>query len=510
MRRIAAVVLPWFRVELVRARGPGLEHAPIAVVVSDASERSLSGGTRVDDVSSEAREYGVRPSATIASAKARCHDLRVRTLSAEEVTRALRGLCESLLALGAITSPLPDRDAVLVDVTGCAHLVRTVPDSRGDPERALLAAIERTVRAAGYACRIAIASGPEIAWALATGLGESSVVPEEATARALEPLSIDVLRLDDAACSYLRRLGIGTLGQLRALPRAALASRIGEARATHVLALLDGDDPTPLARFEPEELLSEHVSLDWGTEHTEALFFLFKGLCDRLAARLSGRCAVAARLEVVLEMDRAFAKPDERTRVVSLPLASPLQKSEDMQAVLRSRFEREPPLAAPVVGVAVRAPELATRKSQALHLFVPESRAALALPSLAAELSALLGEGRAGTLAAVDDWRTPARSRFVPFGQPRTSLRPRSTARLVGDAPEPLRLYDAPAPDPSALRVIAPVARFEHVAWWRKDPDAPRRRDLVLAWTGSSEAGGAVVFVEKDEHGRARIRGVLD
>jgi len=507
MRRIAAVVLPWFRVELVRARCPGLERAPIAVVVSEASERSLSGGTRVDDVSTEAREYGVRPGATIASAKARCHDLRVRTLSADEVTRALRGLGESLLALGAITSPLPDRDAVLVDVTGCAHLVRT-PDV--PPELALLAAIEKTVRSAGYACRAAIASGPEIAWALATGLRESVVVPEEATARALEPLSIDVLRLDDATCSYLRRLGIATLGQLRALPRAALASRIGEARATHVLALLDGDDPTPLARFEPEELLSEHVSLDWGTEHTEALFFLFKGLCDRLAARLSGRCAVAARLEVVLEMDRAFATAGERTRVVSLPLASPLQKSEDMQAVLRSRFEREPPLAAPVVGVAVRAPELATKKSQALHLFVPESRAALALPSLAAELSALLGEGRAGTLAAVDDWRTPARSRFVPFGQPRPSLRPRSTARLVGDAPEPLRLYDAPAPDPAALRVIAPVARFEHVAWWRKDPDAPRRRDLVLAWTGSSEAGGAVVFVEKDEDGRARIRGVLD
>ena len=509
MRRIAAVVLPWFRIELARARSPGLERAPVAVVVN-RSETNLSGGTRVDDVSSEAREYGVRPGATIASAKARCHDLRVRTLPLAEVASALDGLAESLLALGAITSPLYDRDAVLVDVTGCAHLVQNGNDSNADPERALLAAIERVVRAAGHDCRVAIASGPEIAWAVAHGFRKSVVVPTESTTRALDRLSIDVLRLEDSTTSYLRRLGIRTLGQLRALPRESIASRIGEARATRVLALLDGDDPTPLARYAVPEILSEHVSLDWGTEHVEALTFLFKGLCDRIAARLSGRCAVATRLEVVLELDRAFVPPDRRTRVVSLPLASPIAKSDAMQAVLRSRFEREPPLAAPVVGVTLRVPETATTTSHSLHLFVPESRATVALPALAAELSALLGEEAAGTLAALDDWRPLERSRLVPFGRPRPSPRARSTARLVGDAPEPVRLFEGAPAFP--LLEIAHVARFEHVAWWRADGDgaAPRKRDRVLAWMSSGESSGAAVFVDKDEDGHVRVCGVLD
>ena len=161
MRRVAAVVLPGFRVALVRARSPEISpNDPLAVVVSvDRTEHSISGGTRIDEVSDEARALGVLPGSTIASAKAKCSDLRVRVLAPNEAVRALEGLAETLLQLGAITSPLLDRDAVVVDVTGCAHLHRT--------EEKLLEAIVKMVGRAGFACHAAIASGPEIAWALA-------------------------------------------------------------------------------------------------------------------------------------------------------------------------------------------------------------------------------------------------------------------------------------------------------------------------------------------------------
>ena len=485
MRRIAAVVLPGFRVALVRARSPELTpRDPLAVVVSaERTEHSISGGTRIDEVSDEARALGVLPGATIASAKAKCSDLRVRVLAPNEAVRALEGLAETLLQLGAITSPLLDRDAVVVDVTGCAHL-------HGQSEERLLDAIVTLVARAGFACHAAVAAGPEIAWAFAW-CGASGVVRDEDTARALGPLPIDALRLDASTTSYFYRLGVRTIAQLRALPRSALTARLDNANLlSRVRALIDGDDRTPIARYQPEAAIEERVELEYGIEHHEALFFVLRPLCERLAARLEGRCARAARVEVVLELDRALCKPEERVVRVSLPLASPVRASAELHAVLRSRFEREPPLVAPALTVALRAPELASVEERSRDLFVPESRAELALPKLAAELSALIGTAF-GTLVIRDDWRLDHRSVLVPFGA-------RPSMRAPYNDIEPLRVVPARACE--RFLELHHLARYEHLVWWK----APSRAfDWKLAWTD------AIAFVEERPDG-ATVRGFWD
>ncbi len=495
-RRVAAVVLPSFRISLVRARCPDLApRAPLAVVVdAERDERTLSGGTRIDDVSSEARELGVLPGATIASAKAKCADLRVRVLRPREAVAALEGLAEMLLAFGPIVAPLLDRDAVLVDVTGCAHLHARAEDESSDPERAMLDAIVKSVADAGFSCRAAVAAGPEIAWAIARDSPRARVVRDEDTTRALGELSLDALRLEARTSSYFHRLGVHTIARMRALPRDALTARIDGANLlARVRALLDGDDRTPIPRFSPEIVLEERADLDFGIERHDALFFVLKPLCDRVAARLAGRCALAARLEVALELDRGMLEPGQSTvSIVSLPLASPVRKSDELLAVLRTRFEREAPFRAPVRGVVLRAPELAAADEQTRDLFVAESRAELALPKLAAELSALLGSAALGTLAAQDDWRADRRSVLVPFGAPRPP--PASIPDF-----EPIRLI---TPRTSTARDMLHVARFERVVWWRQPAGAV---DWYLAFED-----GAVAFVEVDARGHARVRGFLD
>ena len=426
-RSVIAVVLPSFRVALVRARSPDLgPKEPLAVVVDGTKdERGLSGGTRIDEPSPEARSYGVLPGDTLASAKAKCAHLRVRVLRPAEASRALDGLAEMLLALGAITSPLLDRDAVLVDVTGCAHL-------HGSDE-ALLAAVTSAVARAGFSCRAVLAPGPEIAWALASSGGHGVVRPEE-TMDALAKLPIDVLRLEPRTTSYFHRLGVSTLGDLRGLPRQSLTARADNANLlARVRALLDGEDDTPIARFLPATVLEERAELEWGIEQHEALFFVLRPLCDRLSARLEGRCVLASRLEVVLALDKGLCQEGAAQEIrVSLPLASPLHKSSEIFQVLRTRFEREPPLHAPALAVTLRAPDLAPSNARTRALFEPESRAEIALPKLVAELAALLGDGTVGRLTVVDDWRLDHRSVLVPFGSP---VRSES-----GHAPEPLRL----------------------------------------------------------------------
>src|SRR6185437_7635329 len=175
----------------------------------------------------------------------------------------------------------------------------------------------------------------------------SRIVKDEDTTRALGELSIDALRLEARTASYFHRLGVRTIAKMRALPRDALTARIENANLLpRVRALLDGDDGTPIPRFSPEIVLEERADLEFGVERHDALFFVLKPLCDRLAARLAGRCALASRLEVTLELDRsvlrselslrssarteATCEPGQSTTTsVSLPLASPIRKSDE-------------------------------------------------------------------------------------------------------------------------------------------------------------------------------------
>src|SRR4051812_8090876 len=106
MSRFVAVYLPWLRVELARARMPEEERralAPLAIVFSRPGgavkdERSFLGNTRLDEVSPEARALGVRMGQTIAAARAKTADLRVRVIALDAVSEALARVAEAGLA----------------------------------------------------------------------------------------------------------------------------------------------------------------------------------------------------------------------------------------------------------------------------------------------------------------------------------------------------------------------------------------------------------------------------
>ena len=432
-RRVVCVVLPYFRVAIVRARSFDLlPSEPLGLVIHEThDERDLSGGVRLDEVSREAE--GVRPGDTIAHAKSKMADLRVRVVRPAETSRALQGLAEMLLAFGAITSPLASRDCVLVDVTGCAHL--------HGGEEALLVAITSAVKRAGFSCRAALASGPEMAWAFAHA-GRAGVVRPDEMMDALGALPIDVLRLAPETTSYFHKLGVSTLAELRSLPRRTLASRTDSANlAARVRALLDGHDDTPIVRYVPERLLEERADLEWSLSHHEALVFVLKSLCDRLCVRLQARCMLASRLEVLLELDRGMCPEAEPTESLSLSLASPVGRSDDILTTLRARLEHEPPLRAPIRAVSLRAPELVPAQARTRHLFEPESRAELALPTLVAELAALLGPSASGrsllyptgaSIIAPSSWGSASLARRAsksPHSSPFASCSPKQPPR---------------------------------------------------------------------------------
>jgi protein ImuB len=574
MRRIACIALPAIRLEIARENaGPARskradpnENAgparskradPIVVVVARKggavrTERDVLGSTRLDVVSCEAYACGIRAGQTVAAARAK-HAVRVRVVEEDAVRGALTRVAEVALAFGPTVSFDESADVVWVDVGGCAHL------HGGEAE--LARAVEARVLALGHVCRVAVADGPRIAAAMAcfagakradpnddtgaarskradpnddTGAARSKradpndagpwIVPPGQGAAALGELPIAALGLDEGAVRWLLALGLPRCRDLQALPRRSLGTRLG-ARAHDVMKLLGGEDGEPLVAWRPPPVPEERVELEWGASSMEALVFVLKGMCDRLAARLCGRAMAAARLEVVLGLDRALCQGGVAVSTFTALLPSPLARAADLLAVVRARLEQHT-LAAPVLAVTLRAPELAPSTGTTGSLFEPEPKADRALPRLVAELAAELGTARVGVLALVDTWAPDERTRLVSSagGGPRHAL--------VTSAIEPSRIVEPSAVALEALGSIRPLVRVEAVHWWRRRPvnpseaadgaqtrvpprssetkDRPWMREFAAAWLNpTARVDGALAWVELREED-ALVRGWLD
>jgi protein ImuB len=563
-RRFVAIACFRLRVEIARARE--LERAgragmgPLAVVIartggSIEGETSLLGNTRIDEVSPEAWALGVRPGSTIAAARARTADLDVRVVHAHAVDATLARLAEMGLGFGATVAfeaGAGGHDTVWIDITGCAHLLASELDPTG--EATVARAVQQRVSALGHVARVAVADGPRVAAAIARHGQATSrapiVVPPGAKASeaAMAKLPLRALPLGDASRNWLDKLGAKTVADVARLPREALGTRLGE-EAAKVLPLVLGLDASPLTPYLAPEAPEERVEIEYGIEETTQLLFVAKSICDRMGARLAGRCLAATRLELVLELDRAMTSEGQDTRpVLALTLAAPLYQAADLLAVLRARIESYA-IAAPVRAVVLRCADLVARACTPLDLLAPEPRADRVLPRLAAELAADLGTERVGILELVSSWVPENRTRLVPYrASPASPASPASASatkrrsrdaapNLVSRTCEPTRVFATPLPHHLVPREKdgakdgakdgVPVqksrrriARLEAVEWWRRgregdraaaqEPAAqePAVKEIVASWL---EDIGAVAWIEIDRATNvARLRGWID
>src|SRR5580698_6091574 len=124
MRRVVCIALPEIRVELARERE---SSGPLAVVIARRggavkTEREVLGNTRLDVVSREARAAGIRAGQTVAAARAKHSELRVRVVAEDAVEGALARVAEVAMAFGPAAGFDVTADVVWVEVGGCAHL----------------------------------------------------------------------------------------------------------------------------------------------------------------------------------------------------------------------------------------------------------------------------------------------------------------------------------------------------------------------------------------------------
>jgi hypothetical protein len=299
---------------------------------------------------------------------------------------------------------------------------------------------------------VAIDERPRIALAMARGGG-----------RSFEALPLAALGLDEESLDYFAALSIGTVAELRTLPMFELERRL-PASALPAVALVHGQGSDALEWWSPPEVPEASVELEHGVEHLEPLLFVLKGLVDPLCVRLEARGELLAQAELWVKYEK-LPELREREQTWAAVFPAPLREGRAVLNVLKLRLEARG-LKAPVREVKLRFVQTVEAAPRALHLWSKETAAVSALPTLIAELVAELGEERVGSLTVQDRHAASARTTLARVGS--ISATPSSPwVTLSYAASEPLRAQVKAEPweGPTSGRLLV---RRQGVEWWTR------------------------------------------
>jgi protein ImuB len=286
-RRYASVWLRRLSTDRILRRrrqgsAPPLE-APLVVVGERNSALRLLA---MDDA---AAALGLACGTALAEARARYPLLEVAhedVVADSVLLEAVAESCRRWTPLVASDAP----DGIFLDITGCAHLF--------GGEAALGADIRERLTRQGFHMRVAIASTPGAASALARH-GAEKILPSGEERNALAKLPLAALRLDFEIVAALSRVGLKKIGDIYDLPRAPLAARFGK----HLLDQLDRalgfleEAVSPRAEVAPymaERPFPEPIALE------EDILRVISCLTRQLSLMLERRGEGARRLELTL------------------------------------------------------------------------------------------------------------------------------------------------------------------------------------------------------------------
>lgn len=456
----ACLLLPQLALDAVLRRQPDAKAAPFALVDGPAQLR------RLHSVNAAAAAHGLKPGMRLSAAHA---------LLAGVSTQAHDPLAESaehrfLAAWAYRHSSLVSRQwprAIVLEVQASFRLFG--PWSQF--EHTLRAELESM----GFGHRIALAPSPTAARVL-VGLRDGfAVTAQDELSGLLDRVPVRRAALPDDAGERLYRMGVRTLGALRALPGASVQRRFGADVLAH-LRRLYGEADDPVDCYTPPDRFDMRVELGYEVESHPPLLFPLRRLINDLCIYLSARDGGVQRFVVRLEHDAGHTD-------VEVGLLAPERTSTMLFELARNRLERtEIPKA--VVAMRLQAFELPPFVPAARDLFDTRPQQALDWPHLRERLRARLGD--------------EAVYRVVPAGDPRPE---HAWTRQIGadtgtiaDAPaRPMRpAWLLPQPVPlhdTGLRILSGPERLES-GWWDGD-DA--RRDYYVVETRAGQRGWAFV-----------------
>ncbi|MBI5785867.1 MAG: DNA polymerase Y family protein [Rhodocyclales bacterium] len=343
--------------------------------------------------------------------------------------------------------------ALLLEIGGCLRLFGGLDVLREQ--------VAQGLTEQGIAARIAVAATPQAAIWLAEGQGDS-----------LDALAIPDLSWPGGVAEKLTRFGLRRLGELRRLPFAGLARRIGKPAAT-MLARAYGEAPDPRLDFVFPLRFEQEIELPAAVENAPMLLFAARRLTGALAGWLNVRQAGLreCRLDLV-----------HRQGATSLLLrfAEATRDGNRFERVLRERLERLQ-LTAPVERLRLVVDSVESLAGSSGGLF-DEGGAKEGMAALIERLRARLGEERVVGIAPVAEHRPECATRQAPVGGSIPTATPPRPFWLLA-RPESLAEIAGRPHRRGPLRLLAGPERIESGWWDHEEGVGDVRRDYFIALT---------------------------
>ena len=216
-------------------------------------------------------------------------------------------------------------DGLVIDTEGADHL-------QGG-EALLLSGLANRLRARGLTARAAVADSWGAAHALARLLAsETTVVPIGDISQAVIDLPIVALRLPAETIQGLRVLGVDTVGQLSAMPRAPLTLRFGPEPARR-LDQMFGRVAEPIEPIRTPELIEVAKNFAEPIGAPETIAKYVRRLVGQLSARLADEGLGVRRCDLVVH------RVDNTRQHLRAGLAKPVRDPARLSKLLCDRIE---------------------------------------------------------------------------------------------------------------------------------------------------------------------------
>jgi nucleotidyltransferase/DNA polymerase involved in DNA repair len=163
------------------------------------------------------------------------------------------------------------------------------------------------------------------------------LVPRGSERSFLAPLPIsDCIPEMPDLCRRLRLFGLRHLGDLAAMPLAAVEAQFG-AEGLRALRLARGEDSRRLQPWEPPQRIEEQSRLDPAVDNFTPLLFVARGLVDRIGERLVEDAYAVTTVRLRLEMEDPRDAPLE----AQLKLRSPMSTGEELWTPVSQLLQRQ-------------------------------------------------------------------------------------------------------------------------------------------------------------------------
>jgi protein ImuB len=220
-------------------------------------------------------------------------------------------------------------------------------------------------------------------------------------ARFLAPLPSTLLTPDADVRARLTRFGLRRIGAVAELPKSALVARFGE-EGERLHARSRGEELEPFRPRRAPERLTLALPIDPPVAETESLRFVLHRLAAALAAQIEARGMAAARANLRLTLELAFAAAGTPAEMaVEQRFPEPTADADAIERLLLARLERTPP-PAPVERIELELAGVEPAVGQQLPLFVPQAARTSRLGWQLARLALTFGEDRVRRVALAD------------------------------------------------------------------------------------------------------------